>query len=133
MQIQKGSSLSRTPTRPNTSTREGWDLVALSFLTSSDQKTRLFSAPRSRLGSRAKSLPVLATPCASSTTMSSALVVRRPALPNPISWYPGHMTKFTRMLPQYLSRTHVVLEVRDCRMPLTTVNKHFDGTSFSHR
>ncbi|KAL1663951.1 hypothetical protein GGF50DRAFT_102369 [Schizophyllum commune] len=36
------------------------------------------------------------------------------------------MTKFTRMLPQYLSRTHVVLEVRDCRMPLTTVNKHFD-------
>ncbi|KAL1745497.1 P-loop containing nucleoside triphosphate hydrolase protein [Schizophyllum fasciatum] len=57
---------------------------------------------------------------------SSALVVRRPALPNPISWYPGHMTKFSRMLPQYLSRTHVVLEVRDCRMPLTTVNKHFD-------
>lgn len=32
------------------------------------------------------------------------------------------------MLPMHLSRTHVVLEVRDCRMPLTTVNRQFDET-----
>lgn len=50
-----------------------------------------------------------------------------PALPVPPSWYPGHMTQFTRKLPQLLRRTDVVIEVRDARLPLTSINRNFEG------
>ncbi|KAH9962846.1 P-loop containing nucleoside triphosphate hydrolase protein [Russula dissimulans] len=50
-----------------------------------------------------------------------------PLLPPPQSWYPGHMTQFSRILPSLLTRTDVVLELRDARLPLTSVNKNFEG------
>ncbi|KAI0346678.1 P-loop containing nucleoside triphosphate hydrolase protein [Trametopsis cervina] len=50
-----------------------------------------------------------------------------PILPMPQSWYPGHMTQFTRMLPALLRRTDVVLELRDARLPLTSINRNFEG------
>ncbi|KAF7316295.1 Mitochondrial GTPase [Mycena indigotica] len=43
-------------------------------------------------------------------------------LPAPHSWYPGHMARFARILPALLNRTNVVLEVRDSRLPLTSIN-----------
>ncbi|VDB90981.1 unnamed protein product [Peniophora sp. CBMAI 1063] len=50
-----------------------------------------------------------------------------PFLPAPPSWYPGHMTQFARLLPQLLQRTDVVLELRDARLPLTSINRTFEG------
>ncbi|KIY72704.1 hypothetical protein CYLTODRAFT_434646 [Cylindrobasidium torrendii FP15055 ss-10] len=46
-----------------------------------------------------------------------------PSLPVPPTWFPGHMNKFTRQLPSLLPRTHIVLEVRDSRLPLTSINR----------
>lgn len=41
--------------------------------------------------------------------------------------------KFTRMLPALLKRTNVVLEIRDSRLPLTSINRTLEGvlTRFS--
>ncbi|KAJ7512698.1 P-loop containing nucleoside triphosphate hydrolase protein [Mycena galericulata] len=50
-----------------------------------------------------------------------------PALPIPPSWFPGHMMKFTRMLPTLLTQTDVVLELRDSRLPLTSINRSLEG------
>ncbi|KAJ3971000.1 P-loop containing nucleoside triphosphate hydrolase protein [Lentinula raphanica] len=50
-----------------------------------------------------------------------------PLLPVPPSWFPGHMMKFTRMLPTLLTRTDVVVEIRDSRLPLTSINKSLEG------
>ncbi|KAG5220630.1 Mitochondrial GTPase [Salix suchowensis] len=50
-----------------------------------------------------------------------------PLLPQPPSWFPGHMMKFTRMLPALLTRTDVVLEIRDARLPLTSINRTLEG------
>ncbi|KAJ7719194.1 P-loop containing nucleoside triphosphate hydrolase protein [Mycena maculata] len=50
-----------------------------------------------------------------------------PALPIPPSWFPGHMMKFTRMLPTLLTQTDVVLELRDSRLPLTSINGTLEG------
>ncbi|TFK46855.1 P-loop containing nucleoside triphosphate hydrolase protein [Heliocybe sulcata] len=50
-----------------------------------------------------------------------------PVLPAPPSWYPGHMDKFARMLPALLRRTDVVLELRDSRLPLTSINETLEG------
>ncbi|KAJ7269935.1 P-loop containing nucleoside triphosphate hydrolase protein [Mycena rebaudengoi] len=50
-----------------------------------------------------------------------------PALPMPPSWFPGHMMKFTRMLPALLTKTDVVLELRDSRLPLTSINRTLEG------
>lgn len=48
-------------------------------------------------------------------------------LPTPPSWYPGHMRQFLRNLPALLGRTDVVLELRDSRLPLTSINGTFEG------
>lgn len=48
-------------------------------------------------------------------------------LPAPPSWYPGHMRQFVQNLPALLSRTDVVLELRDSRLPLTSINTTFEG------
>lgn len=50
-----------------------------------------------------------------------------PALPVPPSWFPGHMLQFQRMLPTLLNKTDVVLELRDARLPLTSINRNFEG------
>ena len=55
-----------------------------------------------------------------------------PVLPAPPSWYPGHMTQFTRLLPTLLRRTDVVLELRDSRLPLTSINRNFEGACQDH-
>ncbi|KAG6332110.1 hypothetical protein ID866_6978 [Astraeus odoratus] len=49
-----------------------------------------------------------------------------PALPLPPSWFPGHMNRFTKQMPTLLSRTDVVLELRDSRLPLTSINHNFE-------
>ncbi|TFK41583.1 P-loop containing nucleoside triphosphate hydrolase protein [Crucibulum laeve] len=53
--------------------------------------------------------------------------IPKPILPIPPSWFPGHMMKFTRMLPTLLTRTDVVLEIRDSRLPLTSINRTLEG------
>ncbi|KIJ59395.1 hypothetical protein HYDPIDRAFT_184032 [Hydnomerulius pinastri MD-312] len=50
-----------------------------------------------------------------------------PALPAPPSWFPGHMNRFSKQLPALLSRTDVVLELRDSRLPLTSINQNLEG------
>ena len=50
-----------------------------------------------------------------------------PALPVPPSWFPGHMLQFQKMLPTLLNKTDVVLELRDSRLPLTSINRNFEG------
>lgn len=50
-----------------------------------------------------------------------------PALPPPPSWFPGHMNRFAKQLPALLSQTDVVLEIRDSRLPLTSINHNFEG------
>ncbi|KZT69963.1 P-loop containing nucleoside triphosphate hydrolase protein [Daedalea quercina L-15889] len=50
-----------------------------------------------------------------------------PILPAPPSWFPGHMLQFQRNLPHLLTRTDVVLELRDARLPLTSINRKFEG------
>ncbi|KAF9239888.1 P-loop containing nucleoside triphosphate hydrolase protein [Melanogaster broomeanus] len=50
-----------------------------------------------------------------------------PALPAPPSWFPGHMNRFSKQLPALLSRTDVVLELRDARLPLTSINQNLEG------
>ncbi|KAI9063751.1 P-loop containing nucleoside triphosphate hydrolase protein [Trametes sanguinea] len=50
-----------------------------------------------------------------------------PPLPAPPSWFPGHMLHFQRMLPTLLNKTDVVLELRDARLPLTSINRNFEG------
>jgi hypothetical protein len=43
------------------------------------------------------------------------------------------MTQFSRILPTLLSRTDVVLELRDARLPLTSVNRNFEGKRLRHK
>ncbi|KAH0835901.1 hypothetical protein J3R83DRAFT_9796 [Lanmaoa asiatica] len=56
-------------------------------------------------------------------------VIPFPALPTPPSWFPGHMNRFTKQLPALLSRTDVVLELRDARLPLTSINHNLESES----
>ncbi|KAH6917784.1 P-loop containing nucleoside triphosphate hydrolase protein [Coprinopsis sp. MPI-PUGE-AT-0042] len=53
--------------------------------------------------------------------------IPKPLLPAPPSWFPGHMMKFTKQLPAFLTRTDVVLEIRDSRLPLTSINRTLEG------
>ncbi|KAF9519318.1 hypothetical protein BS47DRAFT_1324605 [Hydnum rufescens UP504] len=50
------------------------------------------------------------------------------ALPPAPSWFPGHMAAFAKALPSLLTKAHVVLEVRDARLPLTSVNSHLEAS-----
>ncbi|CAE6429093.1 unnamed protein product [Rhizoctonia solani] len=50
-----------------------------------------------------------------------------PLLPIAPSWYPGHMRRFFTQLPELLARTHIVLEARDSRLPLTSINPEFEA------
>ncbi|CAE6420644.1 unnamed protein product [Rhizoctonia solani] len=50
-----------------------------------------------------------------------------PLLPIAPSWYPGHMRRFFTRLPELLAQTHIVLEARDSRLPLTSINPEFEA------
>ncbi|KIY47377.1 P-loop containing nucleoside triphosphate hydrolase protein [Fistulina hepatica ATCC 64428] len=50
-----------------------------------------------------------------------------PYLPLPPSWFPGHMRKFLELLPALLTRTDVVVELRDARLPFTSINSQLEG------
>ncbi len=43
-----------------------------------------------------------------------------------INWYPGHMLKAKKELAVQLKRVDVVLEMRDARIPLSSVNQDFE-------
>lgn len=43
-----------------------------------------------------------------------------------IQWYPGHIAKAERALKEQLNRVDVVLEVRDARIPLSTLHPKLD-------
>ena len=43
-----------------------------------------------------------------------------------INWYPGHMLKAKKELAGQLKRVDVVLEVRDARIPVSSVNQDFE-------
>ena len=43
-----------------------------------------------------------------------------------IQWYPGHIAKAERSLQEQLKRVDVVLEVRDARIPLSTLHPKLD-------
>ena len=43
-----------------------------------------------------------------------------------INWYPGHMLKAKKELAEQLKRVDVVLEMRDARIPVSSVNQDFE-------
>ena len=43
-----------------------------------------------------------------------------------INWYPGHMLKAKKELAEKLKRVDVILEIRDARIPLSSVNQDFE-------
>lgn len=52
-----------------------------------------------------------------------------PPFPLPLhvpSWFVGHMAKSLRILPKTLSNIDLVIEVRDARLPLSSVNPAFE-------
>ncbi|KAL2912936.1 Mitochondrial GTPase 1 [Polyrhizophydium stewartii] len=44
-----------------------------------------------------------------------------------IFWYPSHQTKALRQLKDGIHHIDVVVEVRDARIPVTSINRQFDG------
>lgn len=47
--------------------------------------------------------------------------------PRTINWYPGHMVKAQRMLEtNFLPRAHIILEIRDSRIPISSINHHIE-------
>ena len=46
--------------------------------------------------------------------------------PKDINWYPGHMLKAKKELVKQLKRIDVVLEMRDARIPVSSVNHDFE-------
>jgi ribosome biogenesis GTPase A len=54
------------------------------------------------------------------------MMLKAPPLPPANNWFPGHMAVFAKNLPQLLRNTHVVLEARDARLPLTSINPRFE-------
>lgn len=52
--------------------------------------------------------------------------MKAPLLPNAPSWFPGHMSLFMKSLPTLLNRTDIILELRDARLPLTSINPNFE-------
>lgn len=43
------------------------------------------------------------------------------------SWFAGHMARSLRELPALLDEVDLVIEARDARLPLTSVNSAFDA------
>ena len=55
--------------------------------------------------------------------MVSPLIQAKLGNQQEINWYPGHMLKAKKELAERLKRVDVVLEMRDARIPLSSVNK----------
>ncbi|WWD22457.1 hypothetical protein CI109_106948 [Kwoniella shandongensis] len=54
----------------------------------------------------------------------------RPTFPYPLrtpSWFAGHMSRSLRELPSLLEDIDLVIEARDARLPLTSINTAFDA------
>ena len=58
--------------------------------------------------------------------MESPSMHRKYANQHEINWYPGHMLKAKKELAERLKRVDVVLEMRDARIPLSSVNQDFE-------
>lgn len=43
-----------------------------------------------------------------------------------INWFPGHMAKTYRIMPEFFKKTDIFLEIRDSRIPLTSGNEELD-------
>ena len=43
-----------------------------------------------------------------------------------ISWFPGHMKKATRLIEEKLKLADAVIEVRDARIPISSINPTFN-------
>lgn len=43
-----------------------------------------------------------------------------------INWYPGHMLRAKKQLIKQLKRIDIVLEMRDARIPITSINRDFE-------
>ncbi|KAI9294984.1 hypothetical protein K502DRAFT_324557 [Neoconidiobolus thromboides FSU 785] len=43
-----------------------------------------------------------------------------------INWFPGHMAKGIREIETRLKQIDVILEIRDCRIPLSSINPRFE-------
>lgn len=43
-----------------------------------------------------------------------------------IQWFPGHMTKARREMQENLKLVDLVIELRDCRIPLSSKNPMLD-------
>jgi ribosome biogenesis GTPase A len=44
-----------------------------------------------------------------------------------LNWFPGHMAKTYRLLPDQLKKADIFLEVRDSRIPLSSGNSELDN------
>eukprot|EP00160_Parvularia_atlantis_P012343 Unigene246_Nuclearia_a/m.877 Unigene246_Nuclearia_a/g.877 ORF Unigene246_Nuclearia_a/g.877 Unigene246_Nuclearia_a/m.877 type:complete len:374 (+) Unigene246_Nuclearia_a:27-1148(+) len=49
-----------------------------------------------------------------------------------VHWFPGHMARGLRLMREALRRVDVVVEVRDARLPLTSVNPHVERLAANH-
>ena len=47
--------------------------------------------------------------------------------PKHLNWFPGHMRKAVRDLPDQIKKVDLFLEVRDARIPLSSHNPHLDS------
>jgi ribosome biogenesis GTPase A len=43
-----------------------------------------------------------------------------------MNWFPGHMARTYRILPEHLKKIDIFLEIRDSRIPLTSGNPELD-------
>ncbi|WWC66650.1 uncharacterized protein I206_100554 [Kwoniella pini CBS 10737] len=60
----------------------------------------------------------------------------RPIFPYPAkipSWFAGHMSRSLRELPTLLENIDLVIEARDSRLPLTSINSNFDKLLLSKK
>ncbi len=58
--------------------------------------------------------------------MTSPSVLEKSMNQQKINWYPGHMLKAKKELAGQLKRVDVVLEIRDARIPISSINKDFE-------
>eukprot|EP00485_Elphidium_margaritaceum_P000778 CAMPEP_0202688852 /NCGR_PEP_ID=MMETSP1385-20130828/4257_1 /ASSEMBLY_ACC=CAM_ASM_000861 /TAXON_ID=933848 /ORGANISM="Elphidium margaritaceum" /LENGTH=369 /DNA_ID=CAMNT_0049343903 /DNA_START=29 /DNA_END=1138 /DNA_ORIENTATION=+ len=62
-----------------------------------------------------------------SSTLSNVSSSTHYNYPRTINWYPGHMVKAQRLLQtDFLPRAQIILEIRDCRLPLSSINHHIE-------
>jgi ribosome biogenesis GTP-binding protein YlqF len=45
-----------------------------------------------------------------------------------INWFPGHMAKGLRVISERLNSVDLIIEVRDARIPLSSINPNFEAT-----